>query len=381
MKRKTTELGLYCHIPFCASTCDFCAFYQEKPYRQDLDRYLDGMEQELDWIRLDRPIDTVFWGGGTPSLLPPKDLARLGEKVLAVAGQQPIEWTVEMAPSTVKPDKLSVLKDLEVNRISMGVQSFQNSFLQELGRLHRPNQIYKAYDWIRRAGFENVNVDLMIALPGQSEEDLKKDIAEAIRLGPEHLSVYCLTFEEDTALWAKLSKGKIRQDVEKDAKLYELCWKLLSDSGYQHYEISNFSKLGFECIHNLNTWRMKEWIGVGPSAASQYQNFRYRNPADINDWLAKVDAEMVNREDVEQLSPQSLLQDAIIFGLRLGKGISVEELKGRFGNPEVDAFLSFLNSLVEEDLAHIQNGDRVYLTLKGKLLADRIAVEMLLMAE
>jgi len=381
MPGKTTDLGLYCHIPFCASICKFCAFYKEKPYRKDLDCYLDGMEQELDWIRPDRAIDTVFWGGGTPSLLPAKDIARLGEKVLTVAGQQPFEWTVEMAPSTVKRDKLKALKDLGVNRISMGVQSFQDSFLEKLGRLHGPNQIYQAYDWIREAGFENVNLDLMIALPGQSKEDLEIDLMEAIRLGPEHLSTYCLTFEEDTALWVKFSKGQIKQDVEKDADLYELCWKVLSDSGYQHYEISNFSKPRFECIHNSNTWKMREWIGVGPSAASQYQDLRYSNPADINDWLSNVDADRANREGVEKLTPQSVLQDAIIFGLRMREGISTKELKRRFGSSEVNAFLPFLKSLIEEDLARMQSGDQVYLTLQGKLLADRIAVEMLVMID
>lgn len=377
---RETGLGLYCHIPFCASTCDFCAFYQEKPQRAELDRYLDGMEKELDWLTIDRPIDTVFWGGGTPSLLPASDLQRLGETVLKTAQQQPLEWTVEMAPSTVKPDKLKVLRDLGVTRVSMGIQSFQDRFLEGLGRLHRPNQIYKAYDWIREAGFDNVNLDLMIALPGQSVEDLKQDLTEACRLDPEHLSTYCLTFEEDTALWVKLSEGTIKQDLEKDADLYEITWKILSDAGYNHYEISNFCKPGHECVHNLNTWEMKEWIGVGPSAASQYQKLRYSNPADLNLWLAQNIVAPEDRCEVQVLTDSNLIEDSIIFGLRTGQGISLSEIEARFPGQSLETFRPFFLDLKSEGLASGNDEDRIQLTLRGKLLADKIAVEILELA-
>ena len=378
---KETGLGLYCHVPFCASTCDFCAFYQEKPQRQELDRYLDGMEKELSWVAIDRPIDTIFWGGGTPSLLPASDLQRLGELALKTAQQQPLEWTVEMAPSTVKPDKLKVLRDLGVNRVSMGVQSFQDRFLEGLGRLHRPNQIYQAYDWIREAGFDNVNLDLIIALPGQSAEDLKQDLSEACRLNPEHLSTYCLTFEEDTALWVKLSQGEIKQDVEKDADLYELTWEVLIDAGYDHYEISNFCKPGHSCLHNLNTWEMKEWLGVGPSAASQYNNLRYSNPADLNVWLNQTEFPTEDRCEVQVLTDSNLIEDSLIFGLRTGQGISLSEIEARFSCASLDSFKPFFSDLKSEGLAEGNDEDNFQLTLKGKLLADKIAVEILELVE
>ena len=377
MNAVETGLGLYCHVPFCASTCDFCAFYQEKPKRKDLDRYLEGMESELQWTKPDRPIDTVFWGGGTPGLLPAKDLARLAEAVLGITRQQPLEWTVEMAPSTVKPEKLKVLKEHGVNRISMGVQSFDEKFLDSLGRLHRPNQIYKAYDWIREAGFRNVNLDMMIALPGQSAEELRRDLREACRLEPEHLSTYCLTFEEDTALWVKLSNGELKQDIEKDADLYELTWSELPEAGYEHYEISNFAKPGKACIHNLNTWKMKDWIGVGPSAASQYENVRYSNPADLDAWLLAADSDIQERAGVTALSDADLLEDALVFGLRMGEGISIQELTRRFPSESIDAYLPFLHSLKTDCLATVTNQDRIQLTPRGKLLADRIAVELI----
>ena len=377
MNAQETGLGLYLHVPFCASTCDFCAFYQEKPQRQELDRYLDGVEKELKWIQPNRPFDTIFWGGGTPGLLPADDLHRLGELVVEASGQKPLEWTVELAPSTVKRDKLQVLKDLGVNRISMGVQSFDEKFLESLGRLHRPNQIYQAYDWIREAGFDNVNLDLMIALPGQDKDDLLKDLREACRLAPEHISTYCLTFEEDTALWVKLSQGKIKQDLDMDASLYELTWSELTHAGFEHYEISNFSKPGKACLHNINTWRMKEWIGVGPSAASQFQDIRYSNAADIDAWLGQVEANPEDRCEVVPLSQETLLEDAIIFGLRMGEGIFISGLSDRFGNESLDGLTSFFKSLENEGLVSIESMDQIRLTLQGKLLADRIAVELL----
>lgn len=377
MNALETGLGLYCHIPFCASTCDFCAFYQEKPRRKDLDRYLEGMETELRRTQPNRPIDTVFWGGGTPGLLPAADLARLGKATLAITGRQPIEWTVEMAPSTVKNDKLRVLKDLGVNRISMGVQSFQESFLEGLGRLHRKNQIYQAYDRIRAVGFDNVNLDLMIALPGQGEGDLIKDLTEACRLAPEHLSTYCLTFEEDTALWIKLSQGKIKQDLESDADLYELTWRFLEAAGYKHYEISNFSRPGFECVHNMNTWKMKEWIGVGPSAASQYRMVRYSNTADLEGWLKQLGAKLADREEVKLLTTEDLLVDSVIFGLRMGRGVSIKRLAQRFSLKRDQSLVSFFTMLAENGLATFDNHNRAALTLKGKLLVDRIALEFL----
>ncbi len=371
------RLGLYCHIPFCASSCDFCAFYQEKPYRRDLESYLDGMEEELDWMERDRPFDTIFWGGGTPSLLPAKDLERLGRSVVENGGGRAEEWTVEMAPSTVKPDKLEVLKALGVNRISMGVQSFNERFLEILGRRHGPRQVYRAYDWIRQAGFTNVNLDLMIALPGQGMKDLLEDLEEGCRLEPDHLSAYGLTFEEDTVFWAKLAKGELRRDEDREADLYEAVWDFLPAHGYHQYEISNFCRPDFPCRHNLDTWRMKEWIGVGPAAASQHERVRYSNAADLTTWLGQTRVEVGKRHEVRLLTDSELIEDAVIFGLRMEEGVSINELSRRFPQYRVEALSPFFEFLEREGLATFVNGDRVKLTRTGKLLADRIGVAFL----
>jgi len=268
------ELGLYVHVPFCASTCDFCAFYQEAPTAGSVQGFLSGIAAEAELIDWPRPAGTVFWGGGTPGLLAPRDLARLGALVLERTGGPPREWTVELAPGSVTAERLSALRDCGVTRLSLGVQSFQPRLLEALGRRHNRAQVYRGYERIRAAGWDNVNLDLMFALPGQTEEEWAGDIAEAVALAPEHLSTYCLTFEEDTALWAKLSQGRVKLDPAREARLYEATWSALAQAGYAQYEVSNFARPGRACQHNLNTWRMQEWIGLGPSAASQQGGWR-----------------------------------------------------------------------------------------------------------
>ena len=262
-------LGLYMHVPFCASTCDFCAFYQTQPTAELVRRFLDGMEREAGLVQWTRPISTVFWGGGTPGLLAPRDLGRLAALVHSRARGQPAEWTVELAPASVTGERLHVLRDAGVTRVSLGVQSFQPDLLDALGRNHTREQIYRAYDRVRAAGFASVNLDLMFALPGQTAPDWAADVAAAVALAPDHLSTYCLTFEEDTKLWLKLSQGRVKLDPDLEADLYAATWEQLGAAGYPQYEISNFARPGHECRHNLNTWRMHEWIGLGPSAASQ----------------------------------------------------------------------------------------------------------------
>lgn len=373
----TRPLGVYCHVPFCASTCDFCAFYQEKPRRGDLDRYLDAMDREFERLPRNRLVDTVFWGGGTPGLLAAKDLERLGQALLENLPAAPLEWTVEMAPSTVKVDKLKVLRDLGVTRISMGVQSFHGELLESLGRLHSPKQVHLAWERIQAAGFAQTNLDLMFAIPGQTLEQWESDLRHAADLGPTHLSTYCLTFEEDTALYVKLSQGKVQIDEEKELRFYELGWDLLAELGYFQYEISNFARPGGECIHNKNTWRMHEWIGCGPSAASQYAGERYRRPANLHEWgEAMVSGSPPKHERVE-LDDELLLTDSLVFGLRMNCGISLVELQSRF--PEAPGLLrrlALLGRLAREGLVEIKV-DSYRLTHRGRLLCDAIGSELL----
>jgi oxygen-independent coproporphyrinogen III oxidase len=370
------SLGVYVHVPFCASTCDFCAFYQEEPRRGDLDRFLDGIARELELAGPRRPADSIFWGGGTPSVLSARDLARLGQTLLDHLGAPPREWSVELAPSSVKPDKLTALRDLGVNRLSLGVQSFGDEALAALGRRHSPKQVYAAIDAIRAAGFANLNLDFIFAVPGQTRAAWLADLAEAVRLAPAHLSTYCLTFEEDTALWLKLARGQVRPDPQADADLYEATWDFLAEAGFAQYEISNFARPGRECLHNLNTWAMGEWVGLGPAAASQFGGRRYANPPDLNRWLTGLDAGKPDRVDVVPLTPALLAADALIFGLRLNRGVDLAALARRFTNFDLARLAPLWRDLVDEGLIE-HRGAHLRLTRAGRLVADRVGAAIL----
>lgn len=368
--KEEKKLGLYVHVPFCASTCDFCAFYQEKPKRVDLDRYIDGIITEINeqWPE-GMQVDTIFWGGGTPGLLPAKDIAKIGEAIINKIGNLPAEWSIEMAPSTVKQDKLLAMKEMGVTRISMGVQTFNEDLLKELGRLHSPKQVYHAYDLIRECGINSVNLDLIFAIPRQTEANIEADMEEIRRLNPEHVSTYCLTFEEDTALFARLSRGEIKIDEERDRSLYLKMWDLLEEAGYSQYEVSNFCKPGHECVHNINTWKMRDWIGIGPSASSQYNRKRYTNIHSLDQWLEGVESGKMNRIDVEDIDDLTLAKDKVIFGLRMNSGINMKTIK--------DAGVErLIKNLLTEEYAW-ENEGIIGLTKEGRLLVDRIGTEVL----
>jgi oxygen-independent coproporphyrinogen-3 oxidase len=371
-----SELGLYVHVPFCSATCDFCAFYQIKPTAAAIESFLDGVEAEAALVDWPGPVSTVFWGGGTPGLLPPPDLARLARIVRARCGGAPKEWTVELAPASVTEARLSVLRESGVTRISLGVQSFQPRWLDALGRAHTREQVYRAHERILSAGFSNVNLDLMFALPGQTQAEWESDIGAALALAPQHLSTYCLTFEEDTALWVRLSQGAVRLDPENEARLYEATWDRLGAAGYEHYEISNFARPGYACLHNLNTWHMHSWIGLGPSAASQHGGWRGANPADLALWLSEVGQGKRMTCDRRALSPALLTEDALIFGLRMNGGVDLSAWRASSpGAPWVgiDAKLARM----ENDGLVTIDEDRVRLTSRGRLLADSVGAELI----
>ena len=374
------QTGLYCHIPFCASTCDFCAFYQEKPKRADLLSYLVGMENEFKRFPKSIKLDTIFWGGGTPSLLSAKDLERLGKSMIKHVGKDFYEWTVEMAPSTVKADKLKVLLDLGVTRFSMGIQSFNPDSLEKLGRLHNLKQIYAAWDLIKDSGVSETNVDMMFALPNQNINDWHDDLNKANDLGSSHISTYCLTFEEDTALYVKLSEGKLAIDEEKERAFYLECWDLLKSFGFSQYEISNFSRSGTSrCMHNVNTWKMNEWIGCGPSAASQFKGYRYRNPSSLKEWLKGLENQDVQKVDEVELSEELLFADSLIFGLRMNEGINFEELLKRFSDTNDNVANNYLELMYQfESEGYLKKeGSRFALTREGQLKCDAIGSEIL----
>jgi len=256
-----------------------------------------------------------------------------------------------------------------VTRISMGVQSFQPELLEGLGRQHTREQIYRAHELIAAAEFKSVNLDLMFALPGQDEATWLGDLGKALALKPDHISTYCLTFEEDTKLWVKLSQGKVKLDTEREARLYERTWAELEAAGYAQYEISNFARPGHACRHNVNTWRMHSWVGLGPSGASQYAGWRGANVADLEKWLAGLARGERATEDRTVLTPELLAEDALIFGLRTNEGVDVGVLATR-------EMTELSRRLVDEGLAEMA-GARLRLTLRGRLVADAIGSEVM----
>lgn len=368
---QNTPLGLYVHVPFCATTCDFCAFYQTAPSRAGIRSYLEGIELEMRLAPPARRISTIFWGGGTPGLLTPADLHHLGAAVRTYAGGPPMEWTVEMAPASVTAERLSALREIGVTRISMGAQSFNPELLDALGRQHTREQIFRAYDRVRSAGFASVNLDLMFALPGQGEREWQEDLREALALEPDHLSTYCLTFEEDTKLWVKLSEGKVKLDPEHEARLYEATWERLNSAGYAQYEVANFARPGHSCQHNLNTWHMHEWLALGPAAASQYAGWRAANAADLTRWQEELAQGERMTADRVALTAALLAEDALIFGLRMTSGVDPVSLARRFPSPTWHQARAALHDLVADGLAE-QVGRHVRLTTRGRLLADAV---------
>jgi len=379
-KEIRAETGLYVHVPFCASTCDFCGFYQKKPHGDDFSRYLKAVELELGSYQSPQGVSTVFWGGGTPGLLGPTEMKKLGGLVRGFARDARIEeWTVEMAPAFVTDRKLRILRDMGVNRLSLGVQSFQEKTLDALGRQHTGVQVHRAIERVVAAGFENFNLDLIFAIPGQTVREWREDLIRAVSFRPSHISTYCLTFEEDTALFVKLSEGKVRIDPEREAEFYRITCETLEKYGYAQYEISNFSRPGFECIHNLNTWDMREWIGVGPSAASQYGNRRYANIPDLERWAEGWEHGRPVYRDIVELDREMLARDALIFGIRKNRGVRLREWAKRFN---AESLLELLrprfDHWMESGWVEGENyPEYLQLSLTGRLLADRLGVELL----
>jgi oxygen-independent coproporphyrinogen-3 oxidase len=370
-------LGLYIHVPFCATSCDFCAFYQVRPTAESVRGFLKGAALEARLVDWQRAPETVFWGGGTPGLLSPADLGRLAEVVGKAAGGAPLrEWTVELAPASVTRERLAVLRSAGVTRASLGVQSFRPALLEALGRAHSREQVYRAYERIRAAGFASVNLDLMFALPGQTASEWDADIGDAVSLAPDHVSTYCLTFEEDTRLWVKLSQGRVRLDPENEARMYERTWERLGAAGYAQYEISNFAREGHECLHNVNTWRMGEWVGLGPSAASQHRGWRGSNVADLGEWAGLVArGERMSRDRVA-LTQGLLAEDALVFGLRMNAGVDIGRLRARCPGAPWSHVEDLVDRLCADGLA-ARDGPRVRLEPRGRLLADSVGSEIM----
>lgn len=368
------KLGLYCHVPFCAHRCDYCAFYQEPPTRQQLQLYLAALAKEYALVLPHVPFDTLYVGGGTPSLLPPSDLERFCQIVTQNNRQQPLEeFSFECSPQTITSEKLEILARYGCNRITIGVQSFQPEILKILGRRQSPDVIFRAYDIARRSPITNIGLDLMFNIPNQTLEDWQNDLRIVTQLAPEHLSTYSLILEEHTPLASRSFQEKSEREA---TDFYLYTWDFLQHAGYEHYEISNFCRPGKQSLHNTATWQMQEWIGIGPSACSQYQQKRYQNISSLEKWADGIfqDSPQYIHEIV--LTDEILATDAMIFGFRMPQGIHLGHLQQRFPSVDFSRWNGLWEQLIKEHFL-IKDGPCLALTPQGLLVEDAISLALL----
>ena len=357
---------LYLHIPFCARICPYCAFYKEQADSSQTGRFCQALLAEIDLRAASLPLklETIYIGGGTPTAL---TTAQLDSLLNGLRDRLDLsllrEWTVEANPGSVSPGKAGLLRKLGVTRISLGVQSWNDKLLTLLGREHNAAQAEDSFQLLRTAGFTNLNIDLMFGLPGQTLDQWIETLQKTISLGPEHVSTYCLTYEEDTDFFVRHQKGEFREDPDSDARFLESAMELLESAGFEHYEISNYSRIGYASWHNRGYWAGEDYLGIGPSAFSTVGMDRQQNVADYRQYSDLILRGHSAVRSTERLTDEMKRIERIALGLRTGDGIPATELSK--WNDERHEFEAL--GLMRE-----VEGNCV-LTRRGKLLADTVA--------
>jgi|LSQX01.2.fsa_nt_gb oxygen-independent coproporphyrinogen-3 oxidase len=358
-------IGLYIHIPFCLKKCSYCDYISYTGYQEDIfTKYIEALTQEIYSRRslFLKGISTIYIGGGTPSLLSPSHFDKLFSHIykLGIPFSRDIEVSIETNPATVSIEKLQSFRKVGINRISIGAQTFDNQLLLTLGRIHSPEDIVLTYQMCKEAGFKNINLDLIFALPGQNIKMWEKDLEKAVSLEPEHFSIYGLQVEENTPLWQEKQKGLLvlpNEDEEADMFIFAL--QYLSNKGFHRYEVSSFSKKGKECKHNINYWQNGNYVGLGVAAHSHYNGRRSANTSSLKDYLREPSNSIV--QDIVGNS-RSIKEETIFLGLRMLKGVKKELFKGY----EKEVLELLQNGLIEEKKG------RYKLTDKGFLLGNRV---------
>ena len=387
-----TASSLYLHVPFCARKCAYCAFYSEAADGATINRYLAALARELEMVAPDLKPRTVFFGGGTPSLLN----LRQWEKIFGTMDRLGLlgaaEWTVECNPATVTADKAKQLRAHGVNRISLGVQSLDEPLLERLGRIHTRGQVFKAFDALRQAGFDNLNVDLMFALPGQTMDTWRATLDEALALGSEHLSSYEVIYEEDAPLFAQLRAGQFAVDEDLACAMYKEWLDRAAAAGFRPYEIANLARHrgaspdagapadpeipDRACQHNVNYWRGGAFHGVGPSATSYIGGVRTKNWSNTALYCEHLEQGRRPVESSEQLSPLARAGETAAFGLRMAAGWPFAEFQRVTGFDLRDGWREDMEKLVAQGWGR-HTPERFQLTRAGLRFADT-AAEMFL---
>ncbi len=367
-------LGLYIHIPFCVQKCFYCDF-NSFPCNEDVQRrYIDALILEMQTLEpyaKGHYLDTIFIGGGTPSILGEDLIEKLCNKIkTSFYIDNDVEWTIECSPGTVTLGKFKKYKETGINRISMGVQSLDERELKSIGRIHGLKEFMEGYAAARIAGFDNINFDLIFSLPSQSVESFSQTAEKIMLYKPAHISAYSLQLEEGTKLYNMQDTLSFPNEDE-NRRMYERAKEIFHKNGYKQYEISNFALNGFESRHNLKYWSGDEYLGLGLGASSYFENCRYDNPSAMEEYIAFTQNKKALHLESEKLTKEEQMSEFMFMGLRKTQGVSDDEFKNRFS----ESFFELYGEVIEK---HIKNGllikenDRIYLSSKGFDLANTV---------
>jgi oxygen-independent coproporphyrinogen-3 oxidase len=372
-------------VPFCVRKCSYCAFYSEPSSGELIDRYVGALIRELEGVAADLRPRTIFFGGGTPSLLNLRQWERIFRAMERLKLLGAAEWTVECNPATVSLEKANLLRSGGVNRVSLGVQSFNETLLDRLGRVHTRQMAVESFDILRHAGFDNLNLDLMFAIPGQTLEVWRQTLVEAAAMGSEHLSTYEVIYEEDTALYEQLKAGEVDTDEDLACAMYEELVERATNAGFQQYEVANFARGSTlnprpsthalpsrACCHNVNYWRGGSFYGLGPSATSYVRGVRTKNWSNTQLYCDQVEQRGRAIESREELPPLARAGETAAFGLRMLAGWPFEQFRLTTGYDLRQEWADDMNQLVQQGWGRILP-DRFQLTPQGLRFADAAA--------
>lgn len=379
-------LGLYLHIPFCVQKCGYCDFLSAPATEAIREQYVQTVIREIEekkGIYGDWPVDTIFVGGGTPTILESGQMERIMDSFFSGFSVEPAaEITWEMNPGTVSLEKLQVLKQYGVNRLSIGLQSTHNAELKILGRIHTYEAFLQTWDMVRNQGFSNVNIDLMSGLPLQTLQSYEETLHRICRLSPEHISAYSLIVEEGTpfeSLYGEAGKQKSQlPEEETEREMYDLTGKLLSQAGFHQYEISNYAKIGRECKHNTRYWKRKPYLGLGLGAASFLEKTRFSNETDLSSYLENGKQGMFSKQEETKLSVGEEIEETMFLGLRMREGISIKEFEIKFGYNIMGVYGDVIEKWIERKRLQIdRKSGRISLTESGIGISNQIFVDFL----
>ena len=374
---QTKPTSAYVHIPFCTQICYYCDFSKVFIKNQPVDSYLEHLIEEYDSYDI-KKLRTLYIGGGTPTALSASQLAFLLEKLTDKLDLSYLEeLTIEANPGDLDQEKIAVLKDSPVNRVSLGVQTFNDRMLKQIGRSHLEKDIYENIANLKKAGFDNISIDLIYALPKQTMEDVKINVAKAIALDIPHMSLYSLILENHTVFMNRMRRGKLplpKEDLE--AEMFEYIIAELEKAGFEHYEISNFSKPGFESRHNLMYWDNAEYYGIGAGASGYVDGVRYKNHGPIRHYLQAVEAGNARVQE-EVLTLKEKMEEEMFLGLRKKSGVSKKRFEEKFGLSFEDQYGAVVSELTEQGLL-VPDKDIVRMTKQGLFLGDTVAEKFIL---